>query len=238
MSYIARPSCITCDSPAMDSTFIDVRAYTACQGGKDPRSRRLAQKHIYIQKRLVDDWVKALTNKIEYPGPSGPEFWLLTVFMKLCLIRGLIAVVKLAFTSQDVDVKYQAHGSPCSLANFLLQWNGWLEFDAGKPVHRERLPYRKLRSIVFSDTSELSPNHGHIRITDNLFNIELMAAGNWTTIPPVCPTPYNEFQPHCLRMWDSLPTEGRPATIETMPWKSDTHRSDRGWIYRAKQVEE
>ncbi|KAG2061598.1 hypothetical protein BDR06DRAFT_947079, partial [Suillus hirtellus] len=205
------------DSPAMISTFVDVRAYSACQGGKDPKSRKLARKHIYIQKRLVDDW---------HYSPSEPEFWLLTVFMKLCLIRGLIAVVKLAFTSQDVDVKYQAHGSLCSLANFLSRWNGWLEFDAGKPVHRERLSYRKLRSIVFSDMSGLSPNHGHIRITDNFFNIELMAAGNWTTIPPVCPTPYNELQPHCLRMWDSPPTEGRPATIETMPWKSDTHRSE------------
>ncbi|KAG2116626.1 uncharacterized protein F5147DRAFT_649088 [Suillus discolor] len=225
------------DSPAMNSTFVDVRAYSACQGGKDPKSRKLARKHIYIQKRLVDDWVKALTNKIEY-CPSEREFWLLTVFMKLCLICGLIAVVKLAFTSQDIDVKYQAHGSPCSLANFLLQWNGWLEFDSDEPVHRERLPYHKLRSIVFSDMSELSPNHGHIRIKDNFSNIELMAAGNWTTIPPVWPTPYNESQPHCLCMWDSPPTEGHPATIEMTPWKSDTRRSDRGWIYGAKQVED
>jgi hypothetical protein len=47
------------DSPALDSTFVDVRAYSGCHGGKDPKSRKIARKHIYIQKCLVDEWVKA-----------------------------------------------------------------------------------------------------------------------------------------------------------------------------------
>ncbi|KAG2343857.1 hypothetical protein BDR05DRAFT_962485 [Suillus weaverae] len=45
------------DSPALDSTFVDVRAYTGC--GKDPKSRKIARKHIYIQKCLVDEWMEA-----------------------------------------------------------------------------------------------------------------------------------------------------------------------------------
>jgi hypothetical protein len=44
------------DSPAIDSTFVDVRAYMGC--GKDPKSRKIARKHIYIQKRLIDEWMK------------------------------------------------------------------------------------------------------------------------------------------------------------------------------------
>ncbi|KAG2365724.1 hypothetical protein BDR07DRAFT_1397991 [Suillus spraguei] len=195
----------------MNSTFVDVRAYPTCQGGKDPKSRKLARKHVYIQEHLVDDWVKAsTTDNIGKYHSSHQPFLLLTVFMKLCLIRGLIAAVKLAFTSQDIDVKYQAHDSPFSLANFLSQWNGWLEFEAGKSIHRrERLPYRKLRSIVFSDISALS--YGHVRISLSETKLELMAAGDWTAIP------------------------------STMPWKSDECRtltSISGWIYRASQTEE
>jgi hypothetical protein len=76
---------------------------------------------------------------------------LLTIFLKLCLIRGLIAAVKLSFASEDMNVKDEAHGSPCSLENFLSQWNGWLVFKSGTFVQRRTLPYRKLRSIVFSD---------------------------------------------------------------------------------------
>ncbi|KAG1770378.1 hypothetical protein EV702DRAFT_1271084 [Suillus placidus] len=121
--------------------------------------------------------------------PSEREFWLLTVFMNLCLIRGLIAVVKLAFTSQDIDVKYQAHGSSCSLASFLSQWNGWPEFEAGKSARRGRLPYRKLRSIVFSDISGLTRDYVWITSSeDDYFNLQLMAAGDWTAIPPARPT--------------------------------------------------
>jgi hypothetical protein len=44
---------------------------------------------------------------------------LLTIFMKLCLICGLIAAVKLSFASEDMNVKDEAHGSPCSLEIFL-----------------------------------------------------------------------------------------------------------------------
>ncbi|KAG1795545.1 hypothetical protein EV424DRAFT_1547508 [Suillus variegatus] len=218
-----RPTVSGSDSPAMNSTFVDVRAYTACQGGKDSRSRRLARKHIYIQKRLVDDWMNLASTNSTIVGNYSfdREFRLLTIFVKLCLIRGLIAVVRLAFTSQDVDVKYEAHGSPCLLTNFLLQWNGWLEFDAGKSVHREKLPYRKLRSIVFSDNSESSLNRGYVRMKGDwsYSNIRLMA-GDWTAIPPVCPMLYDELQPHCLRMWNS-PPDPNPAKIETMPWTGD-----------------
>ncbi|KAG2040989.1 hypothetical protein BDR03DRAFT_947873 [Suillus americanus] len=85
--------------------------------------------------------------------------------MKLCLIRGLIATVKLAFASERIDLKVQVQssGPPCSLENFLSQWNGWLEFD--QPVPNEAFPYHlRLRSIVFSDKiSEFAL--GHVRIT-------------------------------------------------------------------------
>ncbi|KAG2078616.1 hypothetical protein BDR04DRAFT_1138200 [Suillus decipiens] len=132
------------DSPAIDSTFVDVRAYTGCST-KDPKGRKIARKHIYIQKRLVGEWMKASAD------PGAPIFLLLTVFMKLCLIRGLVAAVKLSFASEDMTVKDEAHGLPCSLENFLSQWNGWLDFGRGTLAQREKLPYHKLRSIVFSD---------------------------------------------------------------------------------------
>lgn len=48
------------DSPTMDLTFVDVRAYSGC--GSDPKSRKIARKHIYIQKQLVNAWMKAECN--------------------------------------------------------------------------------------------------------------------------------------------------------------------------------
>jgi hypothetical protein len=84
--------------------------------------------------------------------------------MKLCLIRGLIATVKLAFASEGVDLKVRvpSSGSPCSLENFLSQWNGWLEFK--KSVYSGLPCHCRLRAIVFSDRiSELAL--GHVRIT-------------------------------------------------------------------------
>lgn len=77
----------------------------------------------------------------------------LTIFIRLCLIRGLITVVKLAFNPEKINVKPEARGSPCSLENFLSQWNGWLVFNSlGTTwVHRKALPYHELCNIVFSD---------------------------------------------------------------------------------------
>ena len=45
------------DSPRMDSAFVQTRAYSGCC--KNPRRRKAARKHVYIQKRLVDAWMKA-----------------------------------------------------------------------------------------------------------------------------------------------------------------------------------
>lgn len=229
------------DSPALDSTFVDVRAYSGCHGGKDPKSRKIARKHIYIQKCLVDEWVKASAElKADwYPYTGG--FLLLTVFMKLCLIRGLIATVKLAFASEGVDLKVRvpSSGSPCSLENFLSQWNGWLEFK--KSVYSGLPCHCRLGAIVFSDRiSELAL--GHVRIThDETLSLERLAAGDWTAFPPMRPVPYNVSQPHLLRMWDSQPMEDpNPTEVETTPWKSNQGRSGTTharWVVRAKQVE-
>ncbi|KAG2081186.1 hypothetical protein BD769DRAFT_1551800 [Suillus cothurnatus] len=224
------------DSPVVNSIFVDVRAYSGCHSGKDPKSRKIARKHIYIQKRLVDDWVKASTERTFWPDIGG--FLLLTVFMKLCLIRGLIAAVKLAFASEDIDLKVQVHssGGPCSLENFLSQWNGWLEFD--KSMFSEGLPYHKrLRSIIFSDRiSEIAL--GHVRITYENYSLYQLAAGDWTVFPPVCPIPYNLFHPHYQRMWDSQPMEDpNPTEIETMPSQGTSLMSYSSWVGRAKQVE-
>jgi hypothetical protein len=59
------------DSPVVNSIFVDVRAYSGCHSGKDPKSRKIARKHIYIQKRLVDDWVKASTERTFWPDIGG-----------------------------------------------------------------------------------------------------------------------------------------------------------------------
>ncbi|KAG1857699.1 hypothetical protein DFJ58DRAFT_745000 [Suillus subalutaceus] len=229
------------DSPAIYSKFVEVRAYSGCHSGKDPKSRKIARKHIYLQKRLVDDWVKASTElTLEWYPHRLEGFLLLTVFMKLCLARGLMATVKLAFASEGIDLKVQVHssGPPCSLDNFLSQWNGWLEFD--KSAFSEALPYhRRLRSIAISDRiSELAL--GHVRITYESTGLCRLAAGDWTAFPPVCPIPYNVFQPHCLRMWDSQPMEDPNPTvteIETTLIPSTSMMAHAGWVTRAKQAE-
>ncbi|KAG2116586.1 uncharacterized protein F5147DRAFT_673586 [Suillus discolor] len=173
------------DSPVMHSTFIDVRP-------KDTR------KHIYVQKRLVDNWMKEFTK-------NTTSSYLLTIFMRLCLIRGLIAVIKLAFASEEIKVKPDARGSPCSLENFLSQWNGWLEFERGTLVRRKTLPYRKLCAIVFSDRAT---TFSYVRIGTSRYghteDLERLASGDWTVLNTnPCQIPYDVFLPHCLRMWDS-----------------------------------
>jgi len=50
------------DSPAMGSSLsqyaqVDTRAYSGC--GNSRRSRKVARKHIYIKKSLVDAWMNA-----------------------------------------------------------------------------------------------------------------------------------------------------------------------------------
>jgi hypothetical protein len=51
------------ESPAMDSTFVDMRAYSGC--GNDRTSRKIARKHVFIQKRLVDAWMTAYYPKLD-----------------------------------------------------------------------------------------------------------------------------------------------------------------------------
>ncbi|KAG2361188.1 hypothetical protein BDR07DRAFT_1410317 [Suillus spraguei] len=171
----------------------------------------------------------------------GGKFFLSTVFMKLCLIRGLISVVKLAFASEDIDLKDNVRttsGSPCLLDYFLSQWDGWLEFDKPKYVNSKGFHYhRRLLSIVISDRiSEFAL--GHVRITHGgTCSLDRLAAGDWTALPPVCPMPYNGSQPHCLRMWNS-PPDPNPTEIEMTPWKTSQRLMERAeWIFRAKQVE-
>ncbi|KAG1767340.1 hypothetical protein EV702DRAFT_1050356 [Suillus placidus] len=137
----------------------------------------------------------------------------LSFFMKLCLICGLIATDKPAFASEGIDVKDQVcTGSPFSLDNFFSQCNGWLEFE--KSVYSKGLSYhRRLRSIVFSDRIYQSSS------------LHRLAAGDWTAFPPMCSIPYNVSQPHCLRMWDSPPTEDpNPTEIETTPMMERSRR--------------
>ncbi|KAG2077963.1 hypothetical protein BDR04DRAFT_1064935 [Suillus decipiens] len=187
------------DSPAMHSTFVDVRAYSGCHSSKGPKDTR---KHIYIQKRLIDNWMK-----------ESASATLLTVFMRLCLIRGLVAVIKLAFASEEINVKPETHGSPWSLENFLSQWNGWLEFEPrplGLPVSHKKLPYRKLRAIVFSDRVS---TFSHAYISYLAPDLDRLAAGDWKVLEKhPSPKPYNVFQLHSLRMWDS-PIDPKPRKM-------------------------
>jgi hypothetical protein len=45
------------DSPAMNSmNLVNTRAYSGC--GKDRKNGKLARKHVYIQKSLIDGWTK------------------------------------------------------------------------------------------------------------------------------------------------------------------------------------
>jgi hypothetical protein len=53
--------------------------------------------------------------------------------MKLCLLRGLIVAVKIAFMSEDIDAKNLTHGPPrpvhdssSSFECLLCEWNVWL----------------------------------------------------------------------------------------------------------------
>jgi hypothetical protein len=57
------------DSPTMDSArLVETRAYSGCGGYR--KDRKLARKHIYIQKPLVDAWMKARSGVV----PPFPTF--------------------------------------------------------------------------------------------------------------------------------------------------------------------
>jgi hypothetical protein len=52
------------DSPSMNLTLVDTRAYSGCGNGR--KSRKFARKHVYIQKSLVDTWVRTETRSVTY----------------------------------------------------------------------------------------------------------------------------------------------------------------------------
>jgi hypothetical protein len=60
------------DSPSMNLTLVDTRAYSGCGNGR--KSRKFARKHVYIQKSLVNTWVRTETRSVttyrRYPGTS------------------------------------------------------------------------------------------------------------------------------------------------------------------------
>ncbi|OAX33644.1 hypothetical protein K503DRAFT_775402 [Rhizopogon vinicolor AM-OR11-026] len=235
------------DSPAMDSTFIDVRAYSGCSKG--PKSIKFARKHVYIQKRLVDAWMRTLS-AIQNPYPSSclGSFYLLTFFIKLCLVRGLITVVKLAFISEDIDARDQTcdypgspHGSPCTFERFLWEWNGWLvKF---RDFHLETRYEYIIYAIVFADSSCQVEITGNLKPRiENEHTVLHLAAGDWT-FPPAIDAPYELPKE---RIWDSPPTDNpKPRLIETTPWKSQEKAKPKGlfsfaaWFNRAEDsVEE
>lgn len=58
------------NSPTMDSIFVEMRAYAGC--GEDPKRRKVARKHVYIQKHLIGTWIHAYYNaELSYNEPQG-----------------------------------------------------------------------------------------------------------------------------------------------------------------------
>jgi hypothetical protein len=45
------------DSPTMDSSLVQTRAYSGCHGGRDPKSKKVARQHVYLQTCLIDAWL-------------------------------------------------------------------------------------------------------------------------------------------------------------------------------------
>jgi hypothetical protein len=163
MQYLQNvcPTVSGSDSPAMESTFVDIRAYSVC--GEDPKIRKVARKHVYIQRRLVIAWMRAHLEST-YPWANQGNVShstlflsvhalfhfcrLFTFFIKLCLLRGLTTAVNLAFAS-DINGKDHTHDLPdltfpprsCSFEHFLSQWsNSWLVFER-TPWSTAILPY-------------------------------------------------------------------------------------------------
>jgi hypothetical protein len=56
------------DSPAMDSSLVETRAYSGC--GKDSKNRKISRlrQHIYIQKCLVDAWLNTYSKATDATG--------------------------------------------------------------------------------------------------------------------------------------------------------------------------
>jgi hypothetical protein len=78
--------------------------------------------------------------------------------MKLCLLRGLIVAVKIAFMSEDIDAKNWTHGPPrpvhdssSSFECLLCEWNVWLRLRfSWSPTDKQRLKYDySLGGIIF-----------------------------------------------------------------------------------------
>jgi len=228
------------NSPAMDSTFVDMRAYSGC--GKDRKSRKTTRKHVYIQKCLVDTWVKAFHKS---NNPQG-YFSLLTFLVKLCLLRGLTAAVIATFTSGNVrdNTAHPCsawHKSPCTLERFLSRWNtGWLVFQYGvrfdDNMPHKKVPYDKLDYMFFTDlfySVLIGPVNNGYSYTDQL------AAGNWTAFPPTLTGRHGTFEPRYLQMWNSPPTgDPKHKRIETMPPQSAAGYIERMSYSALQRVEE
>ena len=247
------------NSPTMESTFVEMRAYSSCASGEGRMKRKAAPKHVYIQQRLADAWMQAYSTDLSYAKWEGKFLQvtspstiygcslmtldlcsLLTFFVKLCLLRGLIAAVNLQFRTsikgmdhiRNPEVPPSTHtSSSCSFEHFLSEWsNAWLVFDK-TPSSSTKLPYNKLSSIVFTNRTS---GFRHVEIKGDALEwqydwqcydndlvkkravaLQLLASGNWTAFPEASPFPYNVFHSCCRQMWNSPPMEvSKPRDIE------------------------
>ncbi|OJA11855.1 hypothetical protein AZE42_08030 [Rhizopogon vesiculosus] len=220
------------DSPAMDSSLVETRAYFGC--GKDSKSRKAGRQHIYIQKCLVDAWLNI------YSKATDGRHLLITIFMKLCLLRGFVTAVKLAFASEDtINTKDQAqgspsgseHGSPCSFERFLYDWDCCVSFSG--PLHNKKPRYdQSLTAITLSDRYTMC----HTCITDDMESPDnrtvliRMGIGHFTEFPPVKKEAFPVIQTDCMRVWDSPPTQGqdhKAGRIEMSAW---SNRKEEGTV--------
>jgi hypothetical protein len=73
---INHPTVSSSDSPSMNFILVDTRAYSGCSKGR--KSRKLARKHVYIQKSLVNNWigVRTETFRAAVTHPSNLEYYL------------------------------------------------------------------------------------------------------------------------------------------------------------------
>ncbi|OJA11854.1 hypothetical protein AZE42_08031 [Rhizopogon vesiculosus] len=220
------------DSPAMDSSLVETRTYFGC--GKDSQSRKTGRQHIYIQKCLVDAWLN--THSKATDATEGRHL-LITIFMKLCLLRGFVTAVKLAFASDNMKDQAQgpppglAHGPPCSFERFLYDWDCCVSFLG--PLHDKKPRYdQSLCTIALCNRHALC----HTRITDDMKSLDNKAAliglatGHFTKFPPVEQIVFPVIHPACMQVWDSLPTEGqdhKPGRIELTAW---SNRKEEGTV--------
>ncbi|KAJ8588206.1 hypothetical protein M405DRAFT_265105 [Rhizopogon salebrosus TDB-379] len=164
-----------------------------------------------------------------YPSSPG-NFLLLTFLMKLCLLRGLIVAVKIAFMSEDIDAKNWTHGpprpvhdSPSSFECLLCEWNVWLRLRfSWSPTDKQRLKY-SLGGIIFG------VGLCHVQVSDSLCDLQnkrtllRLYVGDWTALPPLQDVPFMAFvEAGVEQIWDSPPTEDQnPREVETTQKQSD-----------------